>query len=91
MVLLSGCQVVPDQVEVDAVIGLDDECLTAFPSCSAGFDKYECVDPDGDPRPECQVACAAARSMTCDEDGVHCWNRLAGDDVEVLTLCVKSE
>lgn len=74
--------------EIVVELDLKDDCLLHFPSCSG--DTYTCVDADNTPHHECRVACVAARTMTCEEDGPECLQSV-GDDVPVPVVCVSKD
>lgn len=85
LLLLASCtNTIRHEIVID--LGLEDECLFAFPACSPGG--YHCEDSDGIRQSACQVACLAARDLTCEPDGPFCTQTLGDEEPFVPVLCI---
>lgn len=80
----SGCAV-PLEVDVGIDVGIDDECLFLFPECDTRG--YRCVNADGTENVTCDVACVAARDLTCEADGPTCTQRVGDEEHWVPVVC----
>lgn len=83
---LAGCGM---NLEHDITIGIDlaDDCLLRFPECAEGGG-FECVSSDGTPDTSCEVACVAARTITCDPEGPSCTQLVGDTEQHVPVVCI---
>lgn len=81
---LLGCSYKVEH-EIGVKLELDDECLTAFPTCSGG--DFYCEEADGTRAYDCEVNCLAASSRSCSTEGPVCMQL----DEEVPVFCTSAE
>lgn len=87
LLFLCSCIEVPDELQINAKISLDDECLLCFPEC-ASSEEFSCVDPEGAICEGCRVGCLGGVELTCETEGARCWNYALGERTEMPVVCV---